>query len=127
MHRVLLSEPSAAIATAIRVVLEHDDFAVDVVAEANEVRARDLSPYAAIVIDVHREQHHGLEVIEWLYRTRSDLMGRVVVITGDDPAAVREALHTAGVCDVVVKPVSASEILRAVLDCLEKNPAFTVN
>jgi DNA-binding response OmpR family regulator len=126
MYRVLLSEPSAAVATVIRVVLEQNAFAVDIVPEANNIRKRDLSVYAALVIDVHREPLRGLDVIDWLHRERSELMPRVIIITGDDPTAIRSALKMAGVCEVVVKPVSASEILRAVIECLEKSPEFAL-
>jgi DNA-binding response OmpR family regulator len=127
MYQVLLSEPSAAVATAIRVVLEQNTFAVDVVPEADDIRKRELSKYAALVIDVHREPRRGLDVIEWIHREHSELMPRVIIITGDDPTAIRGALKTAGVCEVVVKPVSASEILRAVIECLEKSPEFAIH
>jgi DNA-binding response OmpR family regulator len=126
MYRVLLCEPNAAIATAVRVVLEQNAFAVDVIHESNEMRSRDLSIYAALVIDVHREPRRGFDTIEWLYRDRSDLLPRVVIITADDPDAVREAFDTSGVCEVVIKPVNANDILRAVQECLEKSPEFAL-
>ncbi|HEX2834056.1 MAG TPA: response regulator [Thermoanaerobaculia bacterium] len=127
MYRVLLSEPNAAVATAVRVVLEQKSFAVDVVADLAEIRSRNLSPYAALVIDVHREPRHGLDLVEWIYRERAELLPRVIVITGDDADAIREALATTGVCDVVIKPVNATEILRAVIECLENSPEFAVH
>jgi DNA-binding response OmpR family regulator len=126
MYRVLLSEPNAAVATAIRVVLEQNSFAVDVVSHANDIRTRDLTRYAALIVDVHREGRRGLDVIEWLTFEHSDLIPRVVIITGDDAHAIRGALETIGVCEVVVKPINAADILRAVIECLEKSPEFAV-
>lgn len=122
-----MSEPNAAIATALRVVLEENGYAVDVISDPEELRARDLSVYGALVVDVHRAPRTGLDEIEWLYRTRSDLRGRIVVITGDDVNAIQEALETAGVCNIVVKPVSVTEIVRAVQECVERNPELAVH
>lgn len=127
MYRVLVNEPNAAIATAIRVVLEQNGFAVDIISEADDLRARDLESYAAIVIDAHREGRRGLDIIEWVHRTKGELLARVVVITGDDPEAIRAALRSQEVCEVVIKPVTIPEILRAVQECLEKNPAMALN
>ncbi len=127
MYRVLLSEPNATVATAVRVVLEQNHFAVDVTHEANDIYSLDLTRYAALVIDVHREPRHGLDVVKWIHREHSDLMPRVIVITGDDPNAIREALHVSGICDLVIKPVNANEIVRAVQECLEKSPEFAVH
>lgn len=126
MNRVLLNEPDAAVATAIRVLLEQSDFAVDLIADAEDIRAIDLERYAAIVIDVHRERKSGLAAIRWIHRSKPDALLRVVAITGDDPEAIRELLRTQEVCDIVIKPVSAPEIVRAVQECLERNPAFAL-
>jgi DNA-binding response OmpR family regulator len=126
MHRVLLVEANPAIATAVRAVLEHHAFAVDVVSDEAEIRRTELSAYAVVIIDVHREPRRGLDDLEWLFRNHSWLMPRVVVITADDSDAIRDALGESGICEVVVKPVSPPEILRAVLECLEKSPTFSV-
>lgn len=127
MDRVLLNEPDAAVATAIRVVLEQNGFAVDLIEDPEEIRTRVLSDYAALVIDVHREKGAGLDAIRWLHHTQPDVLTRVVAITGDDAEAIRELLHHEEVCEVVIKPVSVPEILRAVEECLERNLEFAVN
>jgi DNA-binding response OmpR family regulator len=127
MNRVLLYEPSAAVASAIRSVLEENGFAVETVAEPSDLKARgDIRKFAAIVVDVHRDEKHGLEAVGWIARSHASLMPRVVVITADEPEAIREALHQTGVCEVVVKPVSAPEILRAVIECMERSPEYSV-
>ncbi|HEX7831580.1 MAG TPA: hypothetical protein VF787_18135 [Thermoanaerobaculia bacterium] len=107
-------------------MLEQNSFAVDLVSDVNDIRTRDLTKYATLVVDVHREGRRGLDLIEWLMIEHAYFMPRVVIITGDDPNAIRGALETIGVCEVVIKPVNATEILRAVIECLEKSPEFAV-
>ena len=126
MYRVLLSEPDAAVAIAIRVVLEQNEFAVDLIADAADIRMHDFEAYAAIVIDVHRQRKGGLDAIRRIHRSQPDVLLRVVAITGDDAAAIRELLRTHEVCELVIKPVRAPDIVRAVRECLEKRPAFAL-
>jgi DNA-binding response OmpR family regulator len=127
MVRVLLNEPDAAIATAIRVGLEQHGFSVDSVADLEEMRARDFAHYAAVVIDVHRQRGGGLDLIRWIHRSQPDVLLRVIAITADDAEEILELLRTQEICDLVIKPVSLPEIVRAVQECLEKNPQFALH
>lgn len=120
MHRLLLIEPSETTAIPIRALLEQNGFTVDVVHGIAE--ARELSSYALLVVDVRRGDHDGLRFVQRLHREKSHLVGRIVVISADDGDALAEELSAVDVCDIVPKPVNAEEILRAVFECLEKNP-----
>ena len=126
MYRLLLIEPSPTTAAPIRAFLEQHDFMVDVVATTREARERAIKPYAVIIVDVRRDDREGLLFVQWLHQVHSELVGRVVVVSGDDGDALAADLAELDVCDIVPKPVNAQEILRAVLDCLEKSPAFAV-
>ena len=122
-YRLLLIEPSASIAAPIRGLLEQNRFLVDVVENIADARTRDLAGYAALIVDVRRDD---LQFVQWLHQNHSHLVGRVVVISADDHAMLVSELEHLGVCDVVPKPVNAEEILRAVFECLELSPDFAV-
>ena len=125
-YRLLLIEPSATTAAPIRALLEHNEYQVEVVSTIAEARARDLTQFAVLIVDVRREDRDGLLFVQWLHQVHSHLAGRVVVISADDSKALEQDLVELGVCDVVPKPVNAEEILRAVMECLGKNPALAV-
>jgi DNA-binding response OmpR family regulator len=125
-YRLLLIEPSATTAAPIRALLEHNQYQVEVVSTIAEARARDLTRFAVLIVDVRREDRDGLVFVQWLHQVHSHLAGRVVVISADDSKALEQDLTALGVCDVVPKPVNAEEILRAVMECLGKNPALAV-
>lgn len=126
MHRLLLIEPSPTTAAPIRAFLEQHDFLVDVTSSTGEAREMDAKPYAVIIVDVRADDREGLLFVQWLHQVHSHLVGRVVVMSAGDGAVIARDLEQLGVCDIVPKPVNAQEILRAVLDCLEKSPAFSV-
>lgn len=125
-YRLLLVEPSASVAAPIRGLLEQNHFLVDVAESVSEARSRDLDSAALLIVDVRRDDREGLSFVQWLHREESHLVGRVVVISADDSETLQRDLEALGVCDVIPKPVNAEEILRAVYECLEKNPALAV-
>ena len=126
MLRLLLIEPSATVAIPIQALLEQNQFTVDVIETIAEARACDLTRYALLVIDVHRDNREALDFVQWLHRKESHLLGRVVVMSAGDADALTRELDALGVCDVVPKPINAEEIVRAVFECLEKNPIQSV-
>lgn len=126
VHRLLLIEPSATTAAPIRAFLEQHDFLVDVINTTSGAREHDLTPYAVIIVDVAHDDRDSLVFVQWLHQVHSHLVGRVVVVSADDADLLGGDLSELGVCDIVPKPVNAQEILRAVLDCLEKSPKFAV-
>ena len=121
--RLLLIEPAPAVAAPIRGLLEQNGVEVEVVSSAAEAREQDLSSFALMVVDVHLQEREGLLFVQWLQRSQAHLVGRVVVITADDHGELSRELSALDVCDIVPKPIDADEILRAVFECLEKNPA----
>ena len=126
MYRLLLIEPIATTAVPIRAFLEQHDFLVDVVGSTAEARECDMSHYAVLIVDLRRDDRESLVFVQWLHQVHSYLVGRVVVISADDADALATDLSELDVCDIVPKPINAQEILRAVLECLEKSPAFSV-
>jgi DNA-binding response OmpR family regulator len=126
MSRVLVVEAAESVAKPLCALLEQHDFVVDLAPESTEAAALDLSVYAALVIDLDLGDAGALALLERLHREQSHLVGRVVVMTSSAAEEIVVALEAIGVCDVVPKPLNAEEIVRAVLDCLEHSPSFSV-
>ena len=126
MSRVLVVEAAESIAKPLCALLEQHKFTVDRVERSTEASALDLTKYAALVIDLRLEDRDALALLERLHRDKSHLVGRVVVMTSSVAEEIVAALEAIGVCDVVPKPLNAEEIVRAVLDCLEHSPSFSV-
>lgn len=122
--RILFVEESPAIAAPIKALLEQNRFSVDLAADPSEVMERVDQSYAILIIDIKLRSESGFTFMQWLQTTRSHLMPRVIVISGDENAALVERLTEIGVCDLVPKPVHAETILRAIWDCLEKAPTY---
>jgi DNA-binding response OmpR family regulator len=126
MVRVLVVEAAESVAKPLRGLLEQHEFIVDMVANSAEASAVELAKYAALIVDLKVGDGEALGLLERLHREKSHLVGRVVVMTSAAEADIVAALEAIGVCDVVPKPLNAEEIVRAVLDCLEHSPGFSV-
>ena len=81
-------------------------------------------PYAIIIVDLKLRTADGFTFMQWLHTTRSHLLARVIVISGDESEALVQRLNEIGICDVVPKPVHAETILRTIWECLEKAPTY---
>jgi DNA-binding response OmpR family regulator len=125
--RILLIEESAAIAAPIQALLEQNDFRVDLAADAGEVMDRVDQSYAIIIIDLKLHGASGFTFMQWLHSTRSHLLPRVIVISGEENASLVQRLSEIGICDLVPKPVHAETILRAIWECLEKAPTYSLH
>jgi len=125
--RILLIEESIAIATPIKALLEQNDFRVDLAGDCTEVMEVVDQSYAMIVVDLKLSSATGFTFMEWLQSTRAHLLPRVIVISGDEHSAIRKRLDDIGICDMVPKPVDAEVILRAIWECLEKAPTYSVH
>jgi DNA-binding response OmpR family regulator len=125
--RILLIEESEAIAAPIKALLEQNDFRVDHAADAGEVMERIDQPYAIIIIDLKLHAASGFTFMQWLHSTRNHLLARVIVISGDGNEALVKRLEEIGICDLVPKPVHAETILRAIWECLEKAPTYSLH
>lgn len=125
--RILLIEESEAIAAPIKALLEQNDFRVDLAADATEVMERVDQSYAIIIIDLKLSADSGFTFMQWLHTTRGHLLPRVIVISADESEPLVRRLTEIGICDLVPKPVHAEAILRAIWECLEKAPTYSIH
>jgi DNA-binding response OmpR family regulator len=124
--RILLIEESEAIAAPIKALLEQNDFRVDLVPDVSEAMGHIDQQYAIVIVDLKLRNDAGFTFMQWLHSTRGHLLPRVIVISGDDSDPLVQRLAEIGICDLVPKPVHAETILRAIWECLEKAPTYSV-
>lgn len=124
--RILLIEESAAIAAPIQALLEQNDFRVDLLADVAEAMGFIDQQYAIVIVDLKLRNAAGFTFMQWLFTTRGHLLPRVIVISADESAPLVARLGEIGICDLVPKPVHAEAILRAIWECLEKAPTYSV-
>ena len=123
--RILFVESTPDIARAIASMLERHEFEI---ARADDDR-RAVQRLAAEHFDVllieikAAPEDGGLRFLRHVHAERPHLLPRIVAISGDSEPSVRRELESIGVCDIILKPVHETEILNAVLECLDRTPA----
>lgn len=70
--------------------------------------------YELAILDVHMPLYSGVEVLAMLRGRHRLHPMKVIALTGDATAGVREALEDAGVDDYMIKPVDLRELLAKV-------------
>jgi DNA-binding NtrC family response regulator len=80
--------------------------------------------FDVVVIEVrHSTDDHGLNLLRHVNDTAPHLGPRIVVIASDPSPALQQQLDDIGICDLVLKPVHDTEILRAIQECLDRSSA----
>jgi DNA-binding response OmpR family regulator len=123
--RILFVESTPDIARAVASMLERHEFEVtrsDDDRQAAERLKKDR--FDVLIVEVKAvPEDPGLRFLRHVNDNVPHLSSRIVVISGDDSAAVKRELDVLGVCDVVHKPVHETEILTAIRECLDSTPA----
>jgi DNA-binding response OmpR family regulator len=108
LSRLLLVEDSSLIADALRVLLEQHGYAVTVADSLAAARAAaTLQPPDIVLLDLSLPDGDGLDLARELRQS-----GRIIALTGHADDATRQRCIEAGCNDVLVKPVSSSELVR---------------
>lgn len=110
---VLLVDDNEATSTLVTAILERD-FAVDVVADVAEARARIANGhYVAILLD----ERAGRDVLELLQSERPELVKRVLVLTASLAKSDMERIRQFSVFGVISRPFEVDFLLAAVKEC----------
>ena len=114
--RLLLVEDEDHLATALKLNLELEGFAVDVAQSARRVRELLLAPepYNAIVLDVMLPDVDGLSATRELKQDALTRAIPVIAVTAQAMAGDAERAHDAGCADYVSKPIDSTRLLRAI-------------
>lgn len=111
--RILIAEDEAAIARALKVMLEKNKYSVDMVHNGNDALAYIRSTvYDALVLDIMMPGKDGIEVVK-LARNEG-VTTPVLFLTAKSEVSDRVAGLDAGADDYLSKPFAASEFLARV-------------
>jgi DNA-binding response OmpR family regulator len=123
--RILFVESSPDIAGAIALMLESHLFAITRTDDDRRAAERIASEhFDVLVVEIKAHpENSGLRFLRQIQDEKPHLLQRVVAISSAPEESMRKELETIGVCDIVLKPVHETEILEAVLECLDSTPA----
>jgi DNA-binding NtrC family response regulator len=123
--RILLITPTQDLGPAIGSMLERHQYEVSRADDHRRAAERlGIDHFDVLIVEVKATaEDAGLHFLRHVNSAVPHLLPRVVVISSDASASVRNELDGIGVCDVVLKPVHEEEILKAVQECLDSMSA----
>ena len=106
-------------------MLESHQFAITRIDDDRRAAERIAAEhFDVLVVEIKADpEDGGLRFLRQLQDERPHLLQRVVAISSAPEVSIRKELESIGVCDIVLKPVHETEILEAVLECLDRTPA----
>lgn len=111
--RVLLLDDDPALRRLVSLLLERAGHRVDTVTKGNDaIAAIGKARYAAILLDIMMPHEGGMTVIRHLREHDPALLGRVLLLTGAPPSALKSVASE--VAGIVYKPFDAKELIAAV-------------
>lgn len=112
---ILLVEDSEAVRDAFTILLEESGYRVTGAADgARALESAAENPPDLILLDLGLPGLDGVEVIGALRTRPSTAATPIVVLTGRDDPATRQACARAGCDDFLIKPFPVQHLLRAV-------------
>jgi len=112
--RILVVEDSVLISSALRILLESNDYEVTVAGTAAEaLDAAVASSPDAMLLDLTLPDGDGISVLNDL-SARGARPRATLAMTGHDDDITRHRCLAAGCTDVLVKPVPVRELLRII-------------
>ena len=122
--RILIAEDEVTIARALKVMLEKNKFAVDVVYNGNDALDYiQATAYDALVLDIMMPGKDGIEVLK-AARAGGDTTP-ALFLTAKAEVADRVAGLDAGADDYLPKPFATSEFLARVRALVRRSSAYT--
>ena len=111
--QLYLVDDEPAVRKALSRLLRSAGYAVTAFGSAKEFMQQHLADApGCLVLDVTMPEITGIELQEWLARTRSPLPIIFITGNGDIPTSVRAM--KAGAVDFLTKPVKEADLLRAI-------------
>ena len=112
MKRILYIDDEPSFQALVQIMLEREDFAVDVASDGAEgVRLAEAHPYALILMDLSMPVMDGFEATRRLKATAAYRAVPIVAVTGlTDPGVINRA-YAAGICDYIAKPFKRNQLV----------------
>lgn len=122
--RVLIAEDEVSIAKALKVMLEKNKYAVDIVHNGNDALAyMEQYSYDALVLDIMMPEKDGLSVL--IQARNSGITTPALFLTAKGEVEDRVAGLDAGADDYLPKPFAASEFLARVRALTRRSDVYT--
>jgi len=119
--RILIADSNAASAELVRGHLESLGHYVDWARDGDHALALAAAgEYQVMLLDVHMQSYRGVDVIRRMHLLMGRRM-RVVAITKDRMAAIREELQRMGVDGFLTRPVDLAQLQDELTRVLAKN------
>ncbi len=124
--RILIVEDEAAIAQAVKKMLEHEGFAVDWIADGNEARQRISlyrKEYDLVILDLMLPGVSGHDICQSVRNDGVDMP--ILILTARDLVQDKVSLLNSGADDYLAKPFSFEELF-ARIKALLRRPKETL-
>ncbi len=122
--RVLIAEDEVSIAKALKVMLEKNKYAVDIVHNGNDALAyMEQYSYDVLVLDIMMPEKDGLSVL--IQARNSGITTPALFLTAKGEVEDRVAGLDAGADDYLPKPFAASEFLARVRALTRRSDVYT--
>lgn len=120
MARILVVEDDAEIRTLWADALTQAAHVVDIAGDGVQaIKQIGSQRYDIILFDLFLPRLSGLEAIKLIRRTEPDLS--ILAITGGVESDLTQQVRSAGVADVLYKPVELAELLQAITRLTQAN------
>ncbi|MOA16611.1 CAI-1 autoinducer sensor kinase/phosphatase CqsS [compost metagenome] len=112
MKRILYVEDEPSFQALVQIMLEREDFLVDVADNGAEgVRQAEAVPYDLILMDLNMPVLDGFEATRALKATQAYRAVPIVAVTGLTSPALIDKAYGAGICDYIAKPFKRNQLV----------------
>lgn len=112
MKRILYIDDEPSFQALVQIMLEREDFAVDVASDGAEgVRMAEAHEYALVLMDLSMPVMDGFEATRTLKATAAYRAVPIVAVTGLTEPAVINRAYAAGICDYIAKPFKRNQLV----------------
>jgi two-component system nitrogen regulation response regulator NtrX len=120
VKRVVVLDDEENIGRSLRLILEHEGYAVTVFRSAGEFRAGAVASRGDVfLLDVRLPDGSGIEELRWM--RQADIQAPVIMISGQATIADAVEATRAGAFDFLEKPLSRDRVLLAIKNAIEQS------
>ena len=124
MAKIIVIDDEKSIRSTLKDILEHEGFEVDVAPDGAEgLELIQKNPYEAVLCDIKMPEMDGIEVLEKIQQTKSDLP--VIMISGHGTIDTAVDAIKKGAFDFVEKPPDLNRLLITIRNAMDKSTLIT--
>ena len=124
MAKIIVIDDEKSIRSTLKDILEHEGFEVDVAPDGAEgLELIQKNPYEAVLCDIKMPEMDGIEVLEKIQQTKSDLP--VIMISGHGTIDTAVGAIKKGAFAFVEKPPDLNRLLITIRNAMDKSTLIT--